>query len=298
MKKETRNLLLFFVATFVWTWACYAPIAIGGHNPYEMPWTILLICGGMGPSLVGVAMVLLTFEKERRREFWRRSFSFRLIHLPWWAVILLAFPLLFAVSIAIDLTLGGVAPGMSEIKSLLANPAALPLTMFISFLSGPWSEEFGWRGYALDPLLKRLGIIGGSCVLGLVWGVWHLPLYFMSGTWHAQMGFGLSGFWSFLAYSTGITLLITWVYLHTTRSILAALLLHFTANFTSQLVAPFSGRVEVILSILTVAVGVVVCMLTTHSSALVEQDVIEGRLPTGLPERARKRNLRPQSVRK
>lgn len=276
MKKETRNQLLFFVATFVWTWACYAPIAIGGHNPYQMPWTILLIGGGMGPSLIGVAMMLLTFEKQRRREFWRRSFSLRRIWLSWWAVIMLAFPLLFVVSIAIDLAMGGTAPGMSEFKSLLANPATLPLTVFISFLSGPWSEEFGWRGYALDPLLKHLGVIGGSCVLGLVWGVWHLPLYFMVGTWHAQMGFGLSGFWTFLVSSTGLTLLITWVYLHTTRSILAAMLLHFTANFTSQLVAPFSGRVEVILSLLALAIGLAACVLVTRKSALAEPRAIAG----------------------
>lgn len=37
MKKETRNLLLFFAATFVWTWVCYAPIAIEGHNPIRCP---------------------------------------------------------------------------------------------------------------------------------------------------------------------------------------------------------------------------------------------------------------------
>lgn len=287
MNKETRHLLLFFVATFVWTWVCYAPMAIGGHSPYEMPWTVLLIGGGMGPSLAGVVMVLLTFGRERRREFWRRSFSLRRIRLPWWAVILLAFPLLFAASIALDLALGGAAPGMSELGSLLANPAAVPLTVLISFLSGPWSEEFGWRGYALDPLLKRLDVVRGSCVLGLVWGVWHLPLYFMAGTWHAQMGFGLSGFWSFLVYSTGFTLLITWVYLYTARSILTALLLHFAANFTSQLVAPYSGRVEVILSLLVLAIGVFVCVLAARKSALAEPRVIAVRLSTELPEPVR-----------
>lgn len=171
MKKEMRNLILFFVMTFVWTWAWYAPIAIGHHRPYEMPWTVLLIFGGMGPSLVGVGMVLFTFTQEQRREFWRRSFSFRRIQPPWWIVILVTFPLLFAVSIAFDLFWGVAAPGMSELKSLLASPLTIPLVGLISFLSGPWSEEFGWRGYALDPLIKRLGAIGGSCVLGLVWGV-------------------------------------------------------------------------------------------------------------------------------
>ena len=54
--------------------------------------------------------------------------------------------LAFAASIALDLVLGGAVPRMSELKSLLANPTTVPLTVLISFLSGPWSEEFGWRG--------------------------------------------------------------------------------------------------------------------------------------------------------
>jgi uncharacterized membrane protein (DUF4010 family) len=45
MKKELKNLLIFFASTLVWTWVFYAPMAAGGHNPYEMPWAVLLILG-------------------------------------------------------------------------------------------------------------------------------------------------------------------------------------------------------------------------------------------------------------
>jgi membrane protease YdiL (CAAX protease family) len=44
-------------------------------------------------------------------------------------------------------------PGMKQFVSLMANPLMWPLAAFISFMSGPWSEEFGWRGYALDRFL-------------------------------------------------------------------------------------------------------------------------------------------------
>jgi hypothetical protein len=81
MKKETRNLSIFLVATFIWTWSCYTPIAVSGNSPYQMPWMILLILGGMGPSLVGVVMVLLSKDKEQRRDYWRRCFSFRQVSL-------------------------------------------------------------------------------------------------------------------------------------------------------------------------------------------------------------------------
>lgn len=43
MDKTPRNLLIFFAATFAWTWACYAPMGLTGHSPYDMPWMILLI---------------------------------------------------------------------------------------------------------------------------------------------------------------------------------------------------------------------------------------------------------------
>jgi membrane protease YdiL (CAAX protease family) len=259
MKKETKNLVIFLVATFVWTWAWYAPIAAGHHTPYEMPWTIFLILGGMGPSLVGVIMILLRHDKQERLDYWRRCFSLRRIGGLWWLVIFLIFPVLFGLSIAVDLLFGGSLPGMDQLRSLIANPVTIPLAAFISFMSGPWSEEFGWRGYALDRMIKSLGILRGSIVLGLIWGVWHLPLFLMSGNWHSEIGLGLTGFWTFTLHSAGLGLIMTWVYLKTNRSILSGMLMHFTSNFCGQLLAPSSTRFEVISMILMLVLGLALC---------------------------------------
>ncbi len=259
MNRSPRTATTFLVATFAWTWACYAPIALGAHNPYSMPWTALLIAGGMGPSLVGVVLVLTTYEREQRRDFWRRCFSPRLIGRHWWALIAVLFPAIWATAIGLDLVLGGGPPGLEQLGDLVAQPTMWPLAVVIGFLSGPWSEEFGWRGFALDPLLRRFGVLGGSVLLGLLWGVWHLPLYVMPGTWHASMGFRFAGFWTFLLLSIGLSLVMTWVYLNSGRSVLTALLLHFAANFSSQLVAPVSDRAEVVRTLLVLAVGLAGC---------------------------------------
>lgn len=264
MNKQTKNLLIFFALTFVWTWAFYIPIAAGGHNPYQMPWTILLIFGGMGPSVIGVLMVLSTLDKEARRDFWRRCFSFKRIDGLWWAIIFLLFPILYGMSILIDMALGGSAPGMTQLRSLIANPVMIPLAAFISFMSGPWAEEFGWRGYALDRILSPLGLLAGTIVLGLIWGIWHLPLFFMPDTWHGQIGFGLTGLWTFMLRSVGLALLMTWVYLNTDRSILSGMFMHFTSNFTGQLLASVSERVEVLETVFIFAAGLAVWMLTVH----------------------------------
>jgi membrane protease YdiL (CAAX protease family) len=258
--KETRNLAIFLAATFIWTWAFYTPLALTGNSPYQLPWMILLIAGGMGPSLIGVAMVLLLSNKEQRRDYWHRCFSFKQISFAWWLVIFLLFPAIYSLSMAIDVAMGGSLAGMDQLRSLIANPAAIPLTAFISFLSGPWAEEFGWRGYALDRIINRFGVLPGTIVLGVIWGVWHLPLFFMPATAHAQLGFGLAGFWTFILRSAGLALLMTWVYLRTNRSILSGIFMHFTSNFTGQLLMPLSSRFEVINMIVMLALGLVACI--------------------------------------
>jgi membrane protease YdiL (CAAX protease family) len=186
-------------------------------------------------------------------------------------VIVLIFPAIFALSGALNLALGGKLPGMTQFYDLMASPAAWPLAAFISFMSGPWSEEFGWRGFALDRFLQRFGTIRGTIGLGLVWAIWHLPLYFMSTTWHAEMGFKLAGFWSFIALSVGLSMIMTSVYLFNRRSIFSALLLHFTSNFTSQLAAPISDTMEIFRSLLILAAGVAACLLLTRATQPQEQ---------------------------
>lgn len=266
MNKQAKNLLIFFLLTFVWTWVFYTPIAAGGHNPYQMPWTILLILGGMGPSVIGVAMVFLTLDKEARRDFWRRSFSFKRIGVHWWGGIFLIFPILYALSILIDIAMGGALPQMTQLRGLLANPLMFPLAAFISFMSGPWSEEFGWRGYALDRIIAPLGPFTGSVILGLLWGAWHLPLFFMPDTWHGQIGFGLSGFWTFMLRNAGLALLMTGIYLSTNRSILSGFFVHFTSNFTGQLLASVSERVEVLVTVLIFIAGLSACWLADRKA--------------------------------
>jgi membrane protease YdiL (CAAX protease family) len=211
--------------------------------------------------VVGVAMVLLTLDQEARRDYWRRCFSFKRIRGLGWVVILLLFPVLYGLSILIDMVMGGSLPEMSQLRSLIANPWTIPLASFISFMSGPWSEEFGWRGYALDRIISPFGVIAGTILLGFIWGVWHLPLFFMPETWHGQIGFGLTGFWMFLLRSIGLALVMTWVYLGTNRSILSGMLMHFTSNFTGQLLAPASARLEVLETILLFIVGISVSLL-------------------------------------
>jgi uncharacterized protein len=230
----------------IWTFLFYAPLSITKISPYQMPGMILLILGGAGPSVIAVLLILFKFDKEERRAYWKSCFSIKNISIPMWFFIFLIFPLVFIFSIIINKMMGGAAPGMEQLNYFMLYPASIPFTLFISFMSGPWSEEFGWRGFALKPLIERFGNINGSVILGLIWGIWHLLLYFMPETWHGQMGFKFSGFWIFMISSVGLSFLMTWIFLKTNNSILSGLLMHFASNFTGQCLWPYDDRIEII----------------------------------------------------
>lgn len=261
MKKEYRNLIVFLVATFIATWITYFTIIFNHWDPYAMPGMIFLLIGGSAPSWVGIIMVFATYGREQRHDYFRRCISFRQIKLPYWAFIVFVFPFIFAIVISLDLMMGGSMPGMTNLKAYSAQPWIIPMALFMSFLSGPWSEEFGWRGYSLDPLIKQFGILRGSALLGFIWGIWHLPLFFMPQTWHGHNGFAFVGFWTFMLFSIGNAMIISWVYLGTNRSILSGFMMHLTGNFTGNLFYPYSDTVEIARMVIILTLGLLLLSL-------------------------------------
>jgi uncharacterized protein len=118
------------------------------------------------------------------------------------------------------------------------------------FIGGSVQEEFGWRGYALPRLLEKWNPIVASLLLGIIWGIWHLPLFFISEASQYFMPLGI-----FLILTEAFTFLITWVYLRTKRNLFSALLLHTSINTWLSLFPPIekvSGGNQVGLTILAV----------------------------------------------
>ena len=98
-------------------------------------------------------------------------------------------------------------------------------------LGGSLGEEIGWRGFLLPALLQRMSPLAASVVLGVVWGLWHLPI-------DLAAGFGLQGVGAVLArviYAVPVSILFSWFYLRTGGSLLIALLLHTSLNLMGDL---------------------------------------------------------------
>jgi hypothetical protein len=93
---------------------------------------------------------------------------------------------------------------------------------------GPLSEELGWRGYALERLQARWNALVSSLILGVIWSLWHLPLFYIVGT--SQYLYNMS-FLGFLVGTTTTLVLYTWAYNNTGGSIWSAVFLHWMYTY-------------------------------------------------------------------
>jgi membrane protease YdiL (CAAX protease family) len=260
MNKETRNLILFFMLTFVASYLSEFMIVLKGWNPLTTPGVVFFWIGTSAPAWVAILMVIFTYTKDKRRDYFRRCFSFKQIKLPYWAFIILVFPMIFAVVVLFDKLMGGALPGMTNLNANIAAPLTIIPALFMAFLSGP-GEEFGWRGYSLDPLLRRHGVLRASAILGFIWGIWHLPSFFMPQTWQGNIGFKFAGFWTFMLQCIGMTMIMTWVYLMTNRSVLSAIMMHYFNAITYGITRPYSDRIWILSTVAILAFGLVLCIL-------------------------------------
>jgi membrane protease YdiL (CAAX protease family) len=226
----------YFVLALGWSWLFWIPVAVTGLDVSESPGIILLAIGILGPAASAIILTYLLGDKQERRDYWERLIGFERIGLRWYAIALLIPPFYSALAILQGLLIDGSMPPLDTAVGYMTNPWRIIPFAILILSYGPLPEEMGWRGYALDRLQRRWNALASSLVLGVIWSIWHMPLFFMRGTLMSDV-FPLwsSRFW--IAMGPGIlsgAVLMTWVYNNTGRSTLAAVLLHFMMNFTGE----------------------------------------------------------------
>ena len=258
---KKKYIWIFFALTYFLTWVFWVPLALSGQDVRVGPLMIALVLGGFGPSIAGIIMTYRTQDREGRRDFWKRSINFKQIGAAWYAVILLIFPLVYGLAILLDMLLGGTPPGVEAIAQIAAQPASLIIMLLMTLIMGPLAEEFGWRGFALDQLQFRWTALLSSLILGVFWWAWHLPLFFMEGMLQNEWGMGTVAFWAYLVILFSLTVMITWIFNNTRRSILAAILLHFMFNSTLNMLSPLSDRASLLATGILVLAAVIVVIV-------------------------------------
>lgn len=196
----------------------------------------LMILGGLGPAMAEITLIFALGSRQQKRDYRHRVLDVKRIGWTWAAVILLMFPALNTIATLLSVATGGPQPAVETATRLLTNPLSfIPYLLFL-FVFGPLPEELGWSGYALDGLQSRRSALASSLIIGVIWAMWHLPLFFMEGTFQSeQIGFATPAFWWYMLPTLPISVLDTWIYNNAHRSTLSAVLLHFMVNLSGEL---------------------------------------------------------------
>ena len=207
----------FLAVTFGWSWLIWVPLTLVAVNTTTA--VLLSAVGAFGPG-IGAIVCLRTLQgKAAVGSYLRSFFDFRL----GWKVWVLVPGLLASASLA-----AWLIPelfGLARLPTILPTLWILPAYFVLMVLLGGGQEELGWRGYILDHLEERLGSWWGNLVLGLAWGLWHLPLFAVSGASQAQ-----TPLLAFLLVTVGYSWLFAWAREWSGKRSLSGLVMHGAAN--------------------------------------------------------------------
>ena len=193
--------------------------------------------------LGGIGFTYFTQSKESWLEYWSRIIDPKRIRAKWYLIIFLFVPGLMAVAVLLDVASGGSAALLirEKVTPFLSAPSTIVPFLLGVFIYGPFPEELGWRGYALDRLQARWNALVSSLILGAIWALWHLPLFFIKDTLFYSQGAWSPWFWLFVVGVVPTAVIYTWIFNNTRSSTLAAILFHFMSNVTYELANVTAG---------------------------------------------------------
>ncbi|MGD8794328.1 MAG: type II CAAX endopeptidase family protein [Anaerolineae bacterium] len=212
---KRQPLITFFVLSYAITWPGWWLEAQGIQAG--------IIPGYFGPALAAIVVTIVTEGRPGLADLLGRLFRWR-VPLRWYLVAVLV-PAASVLSVAAipALTSGG-STGFdpAPLRPILPELAVVLVFGTLYGVMVAAGEELGWRGYALPKLLARHNALVSSLIVGIVWGLWHLPVGFLFES-------GNPALVDSLVYGLGVDLaavIYTWLYRHTRGSVLIAALFH------------------------------------------------------------------------
>lgn len=220
----TRSAVIFTLCAIGVSWICWLPVVaadrgLGRVSPSAVP--LLIVLGTFGPFIAAASMVGRRLGFKGVGAFLGQAFKWR-VGLRWYFAALAAPALIRIVVLYIHVIKGGSLPDLSDPARWLAIPGTFVAVLLIG---GPTGEEFGWRGYLLQRVQPRAGLLGAAFVIGIISAFWHLPLFFISAAIQSHLPFAL-----FLVRTIALSIISTWIYNGTRRSLLFVLLFHASLN--------------------------------------------------------------------
>jgi membrane protease YdiL (CAAX protease family) len=239
---SARPLLVFFALAFVISWSVWFVMRAAaiqptlGPNFSTSPGYLLLAFGIAGPTWAALLVTSLALGQEARRDLVRRFLRWRV---SWrWYLVALGMPLFLALMAALLYALAGGSGFVVESWPLIG---LVPQFLWTIVLGGPLEEELGWRGFAFPRMQAGTNALESSLVIGVVWGLWHTPLFLLPGTSQyelvTQQPLAIAILWFvwFVVETTALSVFSGWLMTRTGGSVPIAMVLHAAANTSFSL---------------------------------------------------------------
>ena len=180
----------------------------------------------------GLAAILLTWRASGKPGIATlfRSLGKWRVSLRWYAVALLLPPAQWVLALSIDRLVGftyDLGPALLVRTFSAATAFMVPIAVLFT-LPNALGEEVGWRAFALPRLQSKYRPLGASVVLGLFWGVWHVPAWL---AWPSSD----PSWWSLLTMvvnTVPTAILFTWLFNRTGGSLLIVCFYHASITNT------------------------------------------------------------------
>lgn len=218
MKNTIRDhpVLAFFSLTLAISWGLWWPIALGRVDSVVAERVAVF-----GPTIAALVLTGHLHGQTGLIQLGRRLLRWRVA--PHWYLLSLGFsPVLLLVAVGVHKATGGSLSPLS-----IPDPPILIIGFIYVLITSVAGEELGWRGFALPRLQRSYSALTASLLLGVVWYLWHLPLFYTTGDFHRFIPLELFAF-----QIVGFSVLYTWLFNSTDGSLVFPHLFHTANNFT------------------------------------------------------------------
>ena len=264
----------YFLLTFAVSWTgaslVAAPHILRREAVPKMSGLLMFPVMLVGPSLVGILMTLFAHGREGLRDLFARMRRLR-VPAQWYAVLFIPPVLVLAVLIA-----------LKTFWSPIFAPNKFWLGISFGCVAG-FFEEIGWTGYAFPQMSANRNGFVAAIALGVVWGIWHLPVIDYLGTATPHGAYWFPFFLAFAAAMTAMRVLISWLSTRT-NSVVLAQLMH--AASTGSLVVFSPPRVSAAQETTWYAMYAVALWLVVAVLAIATRGSFPPRHPYGLSRNA------------
>jgi membrane protease YdiL (CAAX protease family) len=220
--------LVFFSLAYLISWSWWVPLALRGEVvragagwPTHLP-------GLAGPAVAAVLVTAILDGRRGLRDLGRRVVRWR-VGWWWWVVVAATFGLAGLGAVQALVT-GDDVPSLADFTRYTGVGSIPPVAVvaLVLVLNG-LGEETGWRGFAVERLIREHDLRWTALLVGVGWAGWHLPFFWLVDTFRSFGPLALGWFVSMLAASV----VLAHMYCAGRHSVLLVAAWHTAFNFTS-----------------------------------------------------------------